>query len=395
MLYFQPRAILEVVDKLVEMSADTKLARPKELNAQFSLPYLNIKKPIEGKLPAAFGELKQAMTPIAVLTSLELTFENWSLKFDFRVKEPWWSAEAHARSGSGQPLEAKHVDPWMHAIANALAAHPDRPLASLAPEQARETVEVQLAAARRMEAATANMTEQLGRVAIERDQAFTRRQAELDASIAAQREQLSRERIQFDQEKAERDSRLATVVRRQLLADTLKALDKETSVVLSEKTNQKRLAIAVALGIAMLLGVGLIVTTIVVELDGATKSAEALVLLRSLAVSGVLLFASTLWYFVRWQDRWQQTHAIAELQNRKNRKDMLRASWLAELFIETGKDEKIQLPDTLLEEMSHGLFVAPNEATVTEHPLEVLFKRAGLDRLKVGKTGIELNKAPK
>jgi len=41
--------------------------------------------------------------------------------------------------------------------------------------------------------------------------------ARLEASISAQREQLSKERIQFGQEKAERDSREATVARRQLL----------------------------------------------------------------------------------------------------------------------------------------------------------------------------------
>ncbi|MEY4547232.1 MAG: hypothetical protein RL685_3427 [Pseudomonadota bacterium] len=196
-------------------------------------------------------------------------------------------------------------------------------------------------------------------------------------------------------QKAERDTRLATVVRRQLLADTLKALEGESTVVLSTETNQKRNVIAWALAIAMLLGVVLILTPIFLELLGSTKNADALVLLRSLAVSGVVLFGSSLWYFVRWQDRWQQTHAVSELQNRKNRKDMLRASWLAELVIETGKDDKIQLPEALLEEMSHGLFVAPNEATVTEHPLEVLFKRAGLDKLKVGRTGVELTKAPK
>jgi hypothetical protein len=407
MLYFQARAAPDVLDRLIEISADKNLARPKELTASFSLPHLEFKKAVEGKLPGLLEELKGHATQtasIAVPTSIELSFEHWSLKFDLPVKEAWWTAQPNPKSRqAGQaapPLTADQVNPWLLAIVQKLSAHPDRPQASLAPAQAREAVEANNAAARRMETVAANITDQLGKVAIERDTAFTKKSEQLEASIAAQRDQLSRERIQFEQEKAERDSREATVVRRQLLKETLQELDEETSVVLSKETNQKRLAIGVALGSAMLLGVGLIVATVVVEIQQSVKNAEALVLLRSLAVSGVVLFGSSLWYFVRWQDHWQQTHATAELQNRKNRKDMLRASWLAELIIETGKlaagkDTKVQLPDTLLEGMAHGLFVAPEEATVTEHPLEVLFKRARLDRLKLSKTGIELTKQPR
>jgi hypothetical protein len=247
-----------------------------------------------------------------------------------------------------------------------------------------------------MEAVAAQIAEELGKVAIERDRALTKRQTELEAALSAERELLSNQRIKFEQEKAERDSRESTVVRRHLLEQTLASLDKETSVVLSEETNEKRSVIARALTVAMGLAVALIAVAIFFELK-PPDTPEGLIISRSLAVSGVVLFGTSLWYFVRWQDRWQQTHARAELQNRKNRKDMLRASWLAELIIETGKleagkDTKVQLPDTLLEGMAHGLFVAPDEATVTEHPLEVLFKRARLDRLKVGKTGIELTK---
>jgi hypothetical protein len=401
MLYFQARLALEIIDKLIEISADTNLARPRELNASFSLAHLTfVKKPIEGKLPRVLEELRaqaEKAHPIAVPTSLELGFEHWILQFDLRVTEVWWTVGVRQRppqQGHNQvPWEPLQVDPWLHAIAKALSAHADRPLASLEPAKARDSIENQVAAARRMEAAAAQITEQLGRVAIQREDALTRRQTELEASVSAQREQLSKERIQFEQEKAERDSRKATVVRRELLKETLDSLDEETSIVLSDETNQKRVAINRALLFAMLLGVVLIGSTLYFEARPVEKNPEAL--LRTLAVGGLVLFGTSLWYFVRWQDRWQQTHAAAELQNRKNRKDMLRASWLAELVIETGKDDKIQLPDALLEEMSHGLFVAPNEVTVTEHPLEVLFKRAGLDRLKIGKTGIELTKKPR
>src|SRR5690242_8620999 len=100
MLYFEPRAALDVLDKLIEMSADTKLARPKELSATFSLPYLEFKKPVEGKLPRLLEELKDQANQtasIAVLTSVELSFEHWALKFDLPVEKGWWTAQPNQK----------------------------------------------------------------------------------------------------------------------------------------------------------------------------------------------------------------------------------------------------------------------------------------------------------
>jgi hypothetical protein len=400
MLYFQGRAVLEVIEALEKISAGKGVARPKVVRAHFSQPYLKFEKEIDGDklpLPKLFEELKgtvQKEATVARLTSIELNFGEWVLTLNLPVEQAWWTIEVRSKSGNPQPpLQHEQVSPWMYTLAQALTATPDKPAVSGDVKEARAATEIQIAASRRMEDVAADIAEQLGKVAIERDRALTKRQEEFEASMAKRTEQLSKERIAFEQEKAERDSREATVVRRQLLKETLTALDAETSVVLSPETNRKRRYIYVALGLAMLLGISLVVTAIYREIaPSPEKSAEALVLLRSLAVSGIVLFGSSLWYFVRWEDRWQQTHATAELQNRKNRKDMLRASWLAELSIEVGKDEKAKLDPALLEEMSRGLFVAPDEAQVTEHPLEVLFKRARLDRLKFGKTGIELTK---
>lgn len=407
MLYFEPRAATDMLDKLIEMSADVNLARPKEVSASFSLSYLEFRKTAESKLTRLFEELKEQANQtasIAVVTSVELSFEQWTLKFDLSVEKGWWTAQPSQKPRQGgqvlPPLNTDQVNRWLLAIAEKLSAHPDRPRASLAPDQAREAVEANNASARRMEAVAANIAEQLSKVAIERDTAFTKKSEQLEASIAAQREQLSKERLQFEVQKVDRDSREATVVRRELRKEILGSLDAETSVVLSKETNQKREAISRALLCAMLLGVVLIGSTLYLEMRPTEKSTEALTVLRTLAVGALVLFGTSLWYFVRWQDRWQQTHAASELQNRKNRKDMLRASWLAELIIETGKveagkDTKLELPDALLEGMAHGLFVAPDEAAVTEHPLEVLFKRARLDRLKVSKTGVEFNRQPR
>jgi hypothetical protein len=399
MLYFQGRPVLEVVEALEKITAGKGVARPKVVRASFSQPYLKFEKEVDDKLalPALFEELKgtlQKEATVARMASIELNFGDWTLSLTMPIDQAWWEVRSSAKSGNpSPPLQRDQVAPWMYTLAQALTATPDKPTVSGEAKEAREAAGIQIAASRRMEEVATRIAQELGKVAIERDRALSKRQEEFEASIAARNEQLSKERIAFEQEKAERDSREATVVRRQLLKETLTALDAETSVVLSPETNRKRHYIYVALGLAMLLGISLVVTAIYREIEPSPeKSAEALVLLRSLAVSGIVLFGSSLWYFVRWEDRWQQTHATAELQNRKNRKDMLRASWLAELSIEVGKDEKGRLDSVLLEELSRGLFVAPDEPQVTEHPLEVLFKRARLDRLKFGKMGVEMIK---
>jgi hypothetical protein len=396
MLYFSGGAVLEVVEALEKIGAAGRLARPQKVKASFSQPYLEfVKDIVEGKLAPVFAELKEYAikeAAIARITSIEIDFGQWALSFTLPVSEVWWHVNLNPKS-SPPHWPKEQIGPWVQALATALKGSPEKPNVSAEPRAAREAMEIQISASRRMEDVAHRIADELGKVAIERDRALSKRQEEFEASIATRNEQLSKERLAFEQEKADRDSRESTVVRRQLLKDTLDALDNETSVVLSPETNRKRRTIAGALGVAMAIGVVLIAVAVYREIQPSDeKSAEALVLLRSLAVSGLALFGTSLWYFVRWEDRWQQTHATAELQNRKNRKDMLRASWLAELSIEVGKDEKLSLDPALLEELSRGLFVAPDEPQVTEHPLEVLFKRARLNHLKFGKAGIELTK---
>lgn len=165
---------------------------------------------------------------------------------------------------------------------------------------------------------------------------------------------------------------------------------------MSDTTNANRRNIARALGTAMGLGILLVVSAVVVEIASSSeKGAEALILLRSLAVSGIVLFGSSLWYLVRWEVRWQQTHATAELQNRKNRKDMLRASWLAELSIEVGKDEKDKTRfHPVRGDVAgaiRGAGRGAGDRASTGSPLQ-----AGATRSPwFGKTGIELAKRPR
>ena len=107
---------------------------------------------------------------------------------------------------------------------------------------------------------------------------------------------------------------------------------------------------------------------------------------------GTAFLISTLVYYIKWNDQWSNEHARAESRNKKLNADILRASWLAEMFFE-GKDKERILPDLLLSRFSEGLF-AEVSTSGPEHPSDQmtdLLKK--ISSVKVGKDSVELTKA--
>jgi hypothetical protein len=107
--------------------------------------------------------------------------------------------------------------------------------------------------------------------------------------------------------------------------------------------------------------------------------------------AATLTLLSTFIYFVRWNDQWAKEHARAEIRIKRFSEDILRASWIAELFFET-KDKNIQVPDTLFTNFSQGLF-GDEPLAETQHPVDQvadLVKK--LSAIEVG--NVKLTKAP-
>src|SRR5688572_26703772 len=97
MLYFQARAQTDFLNDLIEMATSEKsLSRPKELGGSFSLSFLNFKTELKEKLPAELEQVKQRATewaPIAVLTSVEMFFNNWKLTFTMPATDALWHVQ--------------------------------------------------------------------------------------------------------------------------------------------------------------------------------------------------------------------------------------------------------------------------------------------------------------
>lgn len=107
---------------------------------------------------------------------------------------------------------------------------------------------------------------------------------------------------------------------------------------------------------------------------------------------GLISLLSSAVYLLKWSDQWAREHAQAELRSKKLNADILRASWLAEMFFE-GKDKERLLPEMLLSRFSEGLF-SDSMLSAAEHPSDQmvdLLKK--LSSVKVGKEGVELTKS--
>ena len=107
--------------------------------------------------------------------------------------------------------------------------------------------------------------------------------------------------------------------------------------------------------------------------------------------AGILTFVSTLIFYLRWTDHWFKEHSHAEFQNQKFAADILRASWVAELFFEGDTKEGVQLPPELLGSFTRGLFVDNYASSNKHHPIDNLLDFASkFQKIKLDKTGCEI-----
>jgi hypothetical protein len=252
----------------------------------------------------------------------------------------------------------------------------------------------ELAALQLREASVADLHAQLSKLSsllttvTERDvELRAKRMAELDAEYRARLANFERERAsmlerdeqqrQTKQEELQRreaalqarieehDARESKLVRRDLEKELKKLLDDFGKFSLSEDTTKKRIPVTKAVVVMATLFLALAVvagyayfTTLNLHYLPATTA-------------GLVGFSATMLFFVKWSDRWFREHADEELQSKRYRADMLRASWIAELAAEWVKDGK-DAPPELLEVFARNLFATLPDIGETEHPADAL-----------------------
>lgn len=205
-------------------------------------------------------------------------------------------------------------------------------------------------------------------------------------------EQLETEKNQFEQEKRQFDDRKSTHARRQLLGRIESVLTEKSASNFSTETVEKYNSIEAALkwfSIGLFCLSGLWLSIILKFLVKDIVHYEFILLFASSLVAGSLI---VIW-LVKLRLNWFGTHSQTEMTNRHFIMNMLRASWVVEMFYEWRDEKGASMDQTLVERLTKGLFDTPKEYSAIEHPAEEFINSlAKIKNLKVSKDGIEIQK---
>jgi hypothetical protein len=104
----------------------------------------------------------------------------------------------------------------------------------------------------------------------------------------------------------------------------------------------------------------------------------------------------TVFYYIKWQNRWFEQHSQAEFKLKQLELDMERASWLVETSLEWNDVKGSTLPNELMQSLSRNLFSEnSDDAEDVIHPADqlasALMGSASLVRLKAGDSEIHID----
>jgi hypothetical protein len=207
-------------------------------------------------------------------------------------------------------------------------------------------------------------------------------QKEYDAMHA----ELVRRQEDLAKEKSELDTRRNTAARRALLSDLRSVITQD--FVLPAPTARRRWIIH-SLCVAVLFGSGWLAYQ---GSDKLLKMPQFDWHYLSIMWGGLVIFGSTLIYYLRWNNAWFTKLSEYQFQKQRLDVDVLRASWTAEMLLEWVSEKEQVFPAELLSAYTTGLFRESRGTSEDHHPvndLSHLIKR--LSKVKVSSDGFEIS----
>lgn len=128
------------------------------------------------------------------------------------------------------------------------------------------------------------------------------------------------------------------------------------------------------------------------------SGAPVAVLVWAFAKQGLLAaaFVGTIFYYVRWMNRWFEQHAAAEFLLKQFELDIDRASWVVETAMEWRRDQKAEMPLPLLEGITRNLFSdgasAAANHTAADDLASALIGNASGVKVKLGENELSLDR---
>lgn len=192
-----------------------------------------------------------------------------------------------------------------------------------------------------------------------------------------------RELNELRQELDDRSARHAR--REQSKALQQKISHRSEKFTLTADTRRKRWPVHVIFGILLSLSGVLIAHSLLSPAD-ATAGVPLWMELGRLPL-GMLGFALTAIFYIRWNDQWFRQHAEQEFRLQQLSLDVDRASYATEMLLEWQEDKGGEMPAVMVDRLTAGLFTDQTEMRRVRHPSEdavtALLKAASSVRVNV------------
>ncbi|WP_338849172.1 hypothetical protein V8J88_09495 [Massilia sp. W12] len=109
-----------------------------------------------------------------------------------------------------------------------------------------------------------------------------------------------------------------------------------------------------------------------------------------------LFLSCSILYYIRWQNQWASSLASTEQALQQFHIDVNRANWVVETLLEWRKETDAEIPQALIEKLTHGLFHGIESPTPVLHPADelasALFGSASKLSLNLGGNTVEIDK---
>ena len=100
-------------------------------------------------------------------------------------------------------------------------------------------------------------------------------------------------------------------------------------------------------------------------------------------ITFTLLFVSTAFFFIRWNNQWFQRHADEEFRLKRMELDIDRASWFVEMAFEWKEEKGEEIPLEIIERLTQGLFTEDSHGHSVEPADSLAQALLGASRFKV------------
>ena len=214
----------------------------------------------------------------------------------------------------------------------------------------------------RLDAETAEHKRALTVSVNEKAKALEAAHEERSAALVAREQALDARRRELDDRSARHARRV------QSRSFQKKISDRSQKFALTPETQRKRWPIHAIFGL-LLFAAGLIVARSLLFPATATEGVALWLELGRLPL-GVVGFALTSVFYIRWNDQWFRQHANQEFRLQQLALDVDRAGYATEMLLEWQEDKGGEMPSVLVERLTTGLFTDQTTERRVRHPAE-------------------------